>query len=379
MSRFFINRPIVAIVIAILMTIAGGVALLQLPVSQYPNIVPPEIQIRANYTGADAQTIEQAVAAPIEQQMSGVDRSSYIQSVNANGSIRITVNFEVGTDPNVDHILTQMRANQASSQLPSDVVNAGVTVIKSTSAPLLLFALNSPKGSYDNVFLANYANINLVDQLTRVPGISTVQVFGAGQYAMRLWVKPDQLAKLNVTVTDIISAMRAQNTVNPAGQIGGEPAPRGQEFTYTVRAPGRLTSIEEFEQIVVRANPDGSLLRVKDVARIELGAQTYTWNGRLDGKQSAILALYQLPGTNALQAADGVKALMERVSKQFPADMGYTIALDTTRAVSAGIEAILHTLVEAIVLVLIVVFLFLQGWRATLIPLCAVPVSLIGT
>ena len=379
MSRFFIDRPIVAIVISVLMTIVGIVVLIQLPISQYPNIVPPEIQVRANYTGADAQTIEQSVATPIEQQMSGVDRSNYIQSVNANGSIRMTVNFEVGTDPNVAHILTQMRVNQASSQLPSDVVTAGVSVIKSTAAPLMLIALHSPNGSHDNLFLANYANINLVDQLTRVPGISTVNVFGAGQYAMRLWVKPDQLAKLNVTVSDIITAMRAQNTVNPAGQIGGDPAPPGQEFTYTARAPGRLTSIEEFEQMVVRANPDGSLLRMKDVARIELGAQTYTWSGRLDGKQSAVLSLYQLPGTNALQAAEGVKALMERVSKQFPADMTYTVALDTTRAVTAGIDEIVKTLVEALVLVILVVFVFLQGWRATLIPLCAVPVSLIGT
>ena len=379
MSRFFIDRPIIAIVIAILMTIVGTVALIQLPVSQYPNIVPPEIQVRANYTGADAQTIEQSVAAPIEQQMSGVDRSNYIQSVNANGSIRMAVNFEVGTDPNVDHILTQMRVSQASSQLPSDVVNSGVTVQKSTAAPLLLIALHSPKGTYDNVFLANYANINLVDQLTRVPGISNVNVFGAGQYAMRLWVKPDQLAKLDVTVADITSALRAQNTVNPAGQIGGVPVPPGQEFTYTARSPGRLTSIEEFEEIVVRANPDGSLLRMRDVARIELGAQTYTWDGSLDGKQAAVLSAYQLPGTNALQTAEGVKALMKRVSKQFPADVAYTIALDTTQAVSAGIDEIVKTLIEALVLVILVVFIFLQGWRATLIPLCAVPVSLVGT
>ncbi|MCC6211549.1 MAG: efflux RND transporter permease subunit [Burkholderiales bacterium] len=378
MSRFFINRPIVAIVIAILITFIGAVELIQLPISQYPSIVPPEIQVRANYTGADAQTIEQSVATPIEQQMIGVDRSNFIQSVNANGSIRMTVNFEVGTDPNTDHILTQMRVNQAASQLPGDVVNAGVSVIKSTSAPLMLIALHSPKGTHDNVFLANYANINLVDQLTRVPGISNVTVFGAGQYAMRLWVRPDQLAKLGVTVTDITSALRAQNTVNPAGQIGGEPAPAGQEFTYTVRAPGRFASVEEFEQIVVRANSDGTLLRVKDVARIELGAQTYNWSGRFDGKASAVLALYQLPGTNALEAAEGAKALMARVSRQFPADMSYTISLDTTRAVSAGIDEILATLVEALVLVLLVVFLFLQGWRATLIPLCAVPVSLIG-
>lgn len=379
MSRFFINRPIVAIVISILMTIVGVVTLIQLPISQYPNIVPVEIQIRANYPGADSLTIEQSVATPIEQQLSGVDRGNFIQSVNANGSIRMTVNFDVGTDPNVDHILTQMRANQAGSQLPSDVVNAGVSVIKSTAAPLLLVALHSPKGTYDNIFLANYANINLVDQLTRVPGISTVNVFGAGQYAMRLWVKPDQLAKLNVTVSDIVGALRAQNTVSPAGQIGGDPAPPGQIFTYTVRAPGRLTSIEEFEAIVVRANPDGSLLRVRDVARIELGAQTYIWNGRLDGKQAAVMSLYQLPGTSALEAAEGVKAMMERVAKNFPADMTYTIPLDTTQAVTAGIDEIVKTLIEALVLVILVVFVFLQGWRATLIPLCAVPVSLIGT
>ncbi|HEV2804677.1 MAG TPA: multidrug efflux RND transporter permease subunit [Chthoniobacterales bacterium] len=379
MSKFFIRRPIVAIVIAILMTLIGAVAMLQLPISQYPNIVPPEIQVRANYTGADAQTIEQSVAAPIEQQMSGVDKSNYIQSVNANGSIRMTINFDVATDPNVDHILTQMRVNQASSQLPQDVVNAGVTVQKSTTAPLLLIALNSPKGTYNNVFLANYANINLIDQITRVPGISNVQVFGAGQYAMRLWVKPDQLAKLSVTVTDIINALRAQNTVNPAGQIGGEPAPPGQEFTYTVRSPGRLTSAEEFGEIVIRANSDGSLLRLKEVARIELGAQVYTLNGRLDGKPSAILACYQLPGTNALEAANGVKDLMARVSQQFPADMSYVVSLDTTRAVTAGMHEIVKTLLEALALVILVVFVFLQGWRATLIPLCAVPVSLIGT
>jgi HAE1 family hydrophobic/amphiphilic exporter-1 len=379
MSKFFIRRPIVAIVIAIVMTLVGAVSMIQLPISQYPNIVPPEIQVRANYTGADAQTIEQSVAAPIEQQLSGVDKSNYIQSVNANGSIRMTVNFDVATDPNVDHILTQMRVNQATSQVPSDVNNAGITVQKSTTAPLLLIALNSPKGTYNNVFLANYANINLIDQITRVPGISNVQVFGAGQYAMRLWVKPDQLAKLSVTVTDIINALRAQNTVNPAGQIGGEPAPPGQEFTYTVRSPGRLTSSEEFGEIVIRANPDGSLLRLKEVARIELGAQVYTLNGRLDGKPSAVLACYQLPGTNALEAANGVKALMERVSKQFPADMSYVVGLDTTRAVTAGMHEIVITLFEALGLVVLVVFVFLQGWRATLIPLCAVPVSLIGT
>src|SRR3954454_12306239 len=379
MSKFFIRRPIVAIVIAILMTLIGVVAMIQLPIAQYPNIVPPEIQVRATYTGADAQTVEQSVAVPIEQQMSGVDLSNYIQSVNAVGSLRMTVNFDVKTDPNVDQILAQLRVSQAASQLPTDVNNAGVVVQKSTTAPLMLIALHSPNATYDNIFLANYANINLIDQITRVPGVSNVQVFGAGQYAMRLWVKPDQLAKLSVTVTDIINALRAQNTVNPAGQIGGEPAPPGQEFTYTVRSPGRLTSGEEFGEIVIRANPDGSLLRLKEVARIELGAQVYTLSGRLDGKPSAVLACYQLPGTNALEAANGVKALMARVSQPFPADMSYVVGLDTTQAVTAGMEEIVFTLLEALALVILVVFIFLQGWRATLIPLCAVPVSLIGT
>jgi HAE1 family hydrophobic/amphiphilic exporter-1 len=379
MAKFFINRPIVAIVIAIIMTIVGAVSMLQLPIAQYPNIVPPEIQVRANYTGADAQTVEQSVAVPIELQMSGVDNGNYIQSINSNGSIRMTINFDVKTDPNVDQILSQLRVSQATAALPAEVNQAGVTVQKSTTAPLLLIALNSPKGTYNNIFLANYANINLIDQITRVQGISNVQVFGAGQYAMRLWVKPDQLAKLNVTVSDITNALRAQNTVNPAGQIGAEPVPPGQEFTYTVRSTGRLQSAEEFGNIVIRANPDGSLLRVKDVARIEMGAQTYNLSGRLDGKPSAILAVYQLPGTNALDAANGVKRLMNQVAKTLPPDMEYAISLDTTRALTAGMDEIVHTLIEALVLVIIVVFLFLQGWRATLIPLCAVPVSLIGT
>ncbi|MHA3770322.1 efflux RND transporter permease subunit [Verrucomicrobiota bacterium sgz303538] len=379
MARFFINRPIVAIVIAVLMTIIGAVALIQLPIAQYPSIVPPEIQVQATYPGADAETIEQSVATPIEQQMSGVDQMNYMQSVNANnGQITLRVNFEVGTDPNTDQILSQLRVSQAQSQLPADVITSGVTVKKATSAPLMLIALYSPKGSYDGVFLANYANINLNDQLTRVAGISNVQVFGAGQYAMRLWVKPDQLAKLAITIPEIVAAIRGQNTVNPSGQIGGEPVPKGQEFTYTVRAQGRLRSAEEFEQIVVRANPDGSLVRLKDVARAELGSQTYNLMGRLNGKPSAVLAIYQLPGSNALDAAEGVKNLMKELSGRFPADMEYAVSLDTTLAVTHGVEDIVHTLLEALVLVIIVVFIFLQGWRATLIPLCAVPVSLIG-
>ena len=380
MSEFFVRRPIVAIVIAILMTLIGGVCILALPISQYPQIAPPEIQVRTHYTGADALTIEQSVAAPIEQQMSGVDKMQYMYSINANtGDMRMIINFDVATDANIDQVLAQLRVAQAQSQLPADVNNYGVTVQKSTTAPLMLIDLYSPKGTYDGIFLANYGYINLVDQLTRVPGISNVQVFGAGQYAMRLWVKPDQLAKLGITVPDIISAVQKQNNVNPAGQVGSEPIPSGQKFTYTVRAKGRLQTPEEFSNIVVRANADGSFVRVKDIARIDLGAQNYNLKGRLNGQPAAVLACYQLPGTNAVQAAQGVRKLMAEAKQRFPGDMDYAVGLDQTLAVTEGMREIVKTLFEALALVVLVVFVFLQGWRATLIPLCAVPVSLIGT
>ena len=380
MYKFFINRPIVAMVISIIMVIVGALAILTLPSAQFPNITPPEIQVRATYVGADAETVEQSVATPIEQQMSGVDNMNYMYSINANnGAMTLTVNFDVKTDPSTDQILSQMREGQAASQLPVDVNNYGVTVQKSTAAPLMLIDLYSPSGQYDAEFLANYSYININDQLTRVPGIASVTVFGAGQYAMRLWVRPDQLAKLQITVPEIIQAIQLQNTVNPAGQIGGEPVPKGQEFTYAVRAQGRLISAEEFGQIVVRANPDGSMVRVQDVARVELGAQVYNIKGRLDGKPSAVVAVYQLPGSNAIAAADGARKLMGELKKRFPPGLDYAIALDTTLAVKEGITEIVDTLLEALLLVIIVVFLFLQGWRATLIPLLAVPVSLVGT
>ena len=380
MSKFFINRPIVAMVISILMTIVGLVAMSGLPTAQFPNIVPPEMKVNSTYTGADALTVEQSVATPIEQQMSGVDNMNYMYSINANnGQSTLTVNFDVATDPNTDQLLTQMREGQAESQLPSDVRNYGVTVAKSTASPLIMFALTSPKGTYDNVFLANYAYININDQMTRVKGIASITVFGAGQYAMRLWVSPDQLAKLNITIPEIVNAVNAQNTVNPAGTVGAEPIPKGQEFTYAVRAQGRLQSEEEFGKIVLRANPDGSIVRVKDVARIELGAQTYSIEGRLNGKPSALIALYLMPGANAIEAAEGAKKTMARIKESFPPDLDYVVALDTTLSITEGINEIKHTLIEALVLVIIVVFIFLQGWRATLIPLLAVPVSLVGT
>jgi HAE1 family hydrophobic/amphiphilic exporter-1 len=381
MSKFFINRPIVAMVIAIIMVMVGTITILSLPVAQFPNIAPPEIQVLATYVGADAQTLEQAVATPIEQQMSGVDNMNYMYSLNATGNSNTTliVDFDIKTDPNTDLILTQARETQAASQLPADVNNYGVTVRKAVSAPLMLIALYSPHGTYDAKFLANYAYINLADPITRSPGIGNIQVFGAGQYAMRLWVKPDTLAKLGITVPEIVSAIEAQNTVNPAGKAGGEPAPKGQEFTYSVLAQGRLVSPEEFGQIVVRETPDGGIVRVRDVARIELGSQDYSVSGRLNGKPSAILATYQLPGSNAVDAANAVTKLMTTMKQRFPEDMDFVVALDTTRSVTEGIKEILKTLLIALALVILVVYLFLQGWRATLIPLLAVPVSLVGT
>jgi hydrophobic/amphiphilic exporter-1 (mainly G- bacteria), HAE1 family len=380
MSKFFINRPIVAMVIAIVTVIVGAVVIVSLPVAQFPAIAPPEVQVSAIYVGADAETIEQSVATPIEQQMSGVDNMNYMYSLNATakGQMRMIVDFDVSTDPNTDLILAQSRETQAASQLPADVTNYGVTVQKSTLAPLMLIALYSPKGTYDEKFLANYAYINLNDQLTRVKGVGTVQVFGAGQYAMRLWVKPDQLAKLQITVPEIVSAIQTQNTVNPTGQVGSEPIPIGQEFTYSVRAQGRLTSPEQFEQIVVRETPDTGIVRVRDVARVELGAQDYSLAGRLNGKPCAVIAVYQLPGSNAVETAAAVRKLATESKKRFPDDVDYVIPVDTTRAVTEGMKEIVQTLVIAIVLVIAVVYLFLQGWRATLIPLLAVPVSLVG-
>src|SRR5580698_678714 len=381
MSNFFIKRPIVAMVIAILTVIVGAVSIARLPVSQFPNIVPPEIQLLATYVGADAQTLEQSVATPIEQQINGVDRMNYMYSLNATGNSQTTliVNFDVSTDPNNDLILTQSRQTQAASQLPVDVNNYGVTVQKSATAPLMLVGLYSPKGSRNAEFLANYAYINLNDPVGRLPGVGHAQVFGAAQYAMRLWVKPDHLAELGITVADIVNAIQSQNTVNPAGQIGGNPAPKNQKFTYSVLAQGRLTSPEQFGNIVVRAAPNGGVVRVKDVARVELGAQDYSMISRLNGKPCAVVAVYQLPGSNAVETATAVRTLMAQMKQRLPQDVEYTIALDQTSAVTEGMKEIVQTLVIAIVLVIVVVYLFLQDWRSTLIPLLAVPVSLVGT
>src|ERR1700735_1328229 len=380
MSKFFINRPIVAIVISILMVIVGAITIATLPVAQFPNIAPPEIRLQASYPGADAQTLEQAVDVPIEQQVSGVDNMTYMYSLNAtaNQQTSVVVDFDLKTDPNTDLLLTQSREQLATGQLPPSVNSYGVTLKKSTTAPLMLIDLYSPQGTHDANYLANYAYINLNDPVARSYGISQTQVFGSGQYAIRLWVKPDQLAKLGITVTDISNAIQAQNTVNPAGQVGGEPALANQQFTYSVLAQGRLKSPEEFGNVIVREETNGVIVRVKDVARVELGTQDYSTLCRLNGKPAAGIAVYQLPGTNAVQAVAGVRKLMAQMKQRFPEDMDYAISLDQTAPVRAGMKEILVTLLIAIVLVILVVYLFLQDLRATLIPLLAVPVSLVG-
>jgi HAE1 family hydrophobic/amphiphilic exporter-1 len=379
MSKFFIRRPIVAIVLAILTTIIGVVSMLTLPTAQFPDIAPPEIQIQANYAGADAKTLLQSVSTPLEQQITGVDNMLYMYSVNANnGLAQIFVDFDVKTNPDTDQILTQLRVSQAQAQLPVQATAGGITVQKSLTSPLMIVALSSPDNKYDATFLTNYAIIKLQDEITRVPGVARVQVFG-GQYALRVWVDPNKLAQLGVTATDIISALQTQNNVNPAGQIGGSPAPAGQQFTYTVRTEGRLVTPEQFGKIVVRANPDGSVLYLSDVARIELGEQFYALNARYNKAPAGVFGIYQLPGSNAVQVAKGVHQRMAELSRSFPSGLVYSIPLDTTKAVTAGIHEIVTTLIIALVLVILVVYVFLQGWRATLIPLMAVPVSLIGT
>ena len=379
MPAFFVRRPTVAIVIAIITVLGGVVALFRLPIAQFPQILPPQVNLTTTYTGADAVTIEQAVATPIEQQMNGVDGMLYIQSTNANdGSMNQTVTFDVGTDPDINNVLVNNRFSQAEPQLPLDVRNFGVTIKKSLAFPLMVISLYSPDSRYDPMFLGNYALININDALLRVRGVGDIRNLGSGDYSMRIWLKPDVLARLGLSVSDVRAAVAQQNVVNPAGQVGGEPVPAGQQLTYTMRAQGRLIEAEEFGNILVRQNPDGSNVRVKDVARVELGALSYQQYGTFIGKPAAVIAAFQTPGTNALDVAEQIRQTMAEAKKKFPPGIDYQITLDTTAPVTAGIKEIVKTLVEAIALVVLVVFVFLQSWRATLIPLLTVPVSLVG-
>jgi HAE1 family hydrophobic/amphiphilic exporter-1 len=380
MAEFFVGRPIVAMVIAIIIVIIGLVSLGSLPIAQYPEITPPEVQVSATYTGANAEVVEQSVATPLEQKVNGVENMLYMKSVNANdGSMRLTVAFEVGSDLDMSNVLVQNRVSEAQASVPEEVKRLGITVKKQLSFPLLLVSIYSPDGNYDQDFLSNYLTINVLDAVARIRGVGQAQVLGGSEYAMRVWVKPDQLAKLGLTVPDITRAIQEQNVIAPAGQIGGPPAAAGTQFTYTVRTRGRLTTAEEFGQVVIRSNPDGSQVRIRDVARVELGTQTYNAISRLNGGPGAVLAVYQLPGANGLEVADAVKTVMEEMRQEFPAGMDYLVSLDTTLAIEEGIAEIISSLYMAVGLVILVVFIFLQNVRATLIPSLAVPVSLIGT
>jgi hydrophobe/amphiphile efflux-1 (HAE1) family protein len=378
---FFVRRPTVAIVLAIVMVIFGVVTITGLPISQYPEVVPPEIQVNASYAGANALAVEQSVTTPLEQKINGVENMIYMRSINANdGTSSIRVSFEVGSDLDMSNVLVQNRVSEAQASLPEEVKRLGVTVKKSLSFPLMLVTLRSPKGTYDNSFLSNYATINILDALARINGVGQVNQFGGSDYAMRVWVKPDQLAQLGLSVADVYRAIQQQNVIAPAGQIGGPPAPAGTESTFVLRTSGRLESPEEFGQIVVKSDGDSaSLIRLKDVARIELGTQLYNSSGRFNGDAAAVLAVYQVPGSNALEVAKTIRATMEELKTRFPDDIEHIISLDTTKAVTEGIDEIISTLRDAIILVVIVVFIFLQSWRATIIPILVVPVSLIAT
>jgi HAE1 family hydrophobic/amphiphilic exporter-1 len=379
-SRFFIGRPIVAIVIAILFVVGGAVMVFRLPVAQFPEIAPPQIETTAVYTGADALTVEQSVATPIDAQVNGAKRMIYMQAISGNdGTMTLQVSFETGTDIDIDQVQVQNRLAQAQANLPSAVNDYGLTTIQTAGIPLLLFTVGSPNKTWDQNFLSNYIVINVKDELARVPGIGQVKIFGAANYAMRVWVSPDAIANLGLTVADLVNAIAAQNIVNPAGTLGGEPAPAGRQLTYTVRARGRLMNAEEFGDIIVRANPDGSFVRLEDVARLELGAENYTQQAYGNGDPATIVALYQVPGSNALEAANRAKATLARLTEKMPPDMNVVLTLDTTVPVTEGAKEIVITLLEAIALVILVVFVFLQNWRATLIPILTIPVSLVGT
>ena len=380
MAEFFVNRPIVAMVIAIIIVIVGVVAMGSLPIAQYPNITPPEVSVSATYTGANAEVVEQSVATPLEQKINGVENMLYMKSVNSNdGKINLTISFEVGSDLDMSNVLVQNRVSEAQASVPEEVKRLGITVKKKLSFPLMLVTLYSPSGQYDNNFLSNYLTINVLDKVARIRGVGQAEIFGGSEYAMRVWVKPDQLAKLEITVPDITRAIQEQNVIAPAGQIGGPPALPNTQFTYTVRTKGRLATATEFENVIVRSNPDGSQVRIKDVARVELGTQNYNMVSRLNGEAAAVIAVYQLPGANGLEVAAAVREVMEEAKQDFPEGLEHLVSLDTTLAIKAGIREIIVTLFQAVGLVILVVFIFLQNARATLIPALAVPVSLIGT
>lgn len=377
-GNFFVQRPIVAMVIAIVTVIVGLVMLSNLPIERYPNLTPPIVQVRGNYTGANALNVEESMATPLEQQINGVDNMIYMKSTNANdGSMVISISFEVGTDPDMNTVLAQNRVSAATAKLPESVKKLGLTTAKSLPNILMLITLTGD-GRYDQDFLGNYALINIKDQLSRIKGVGRVNVIGASDYSMRIWVKPDRLAAIGITIPEILNAINQQNTIVPGGKFGAEPAPPGTEFTYTVRMPERFNSPEEFGEIIVRTEPDGSQVKLKDIANIRLGVETYSAFTRMNGEECSVIALYQAPGSNAVELSEEISAEIKNLSASFPDGIKYDISLDTTASITAGINDIVETLFIALILVVLVVFIFIQDWRATLIPTIAIPVSLIG-
>ncbi|MDN3204055.1 efflux RND transporter permease subunit [Algoriphagus sediminis] len=376
---FFVKRPIVAIVIAIFMVVVGGISILGLAIEQYPAITPPVVRVSTSFTGANAVSVEQSVASPLEQEINGVENMLYMKSTNANsGALSLDVTFDLGTDPDMNTVFTQNRVASATPKLPEEVKRLGVKTQKSMPNILMLVTLTSPDGTYDQQFLGNYGIINVKDQLARTKGIGRVDVLGASDYSMRIWIKPDRMAKLGITVTEIIDAIREQNVIAPGGKFGAEPAPAGTEFTYTVRLPDRLVSEEEFGDVVIRSDADGSQIQIKDIARVELGVESYDAFTRLNKSECAIIALYQAPGSNAVELAETIITTMDELAEDFPEGIEYEVSLDSTAPIKAGIAEIIETLVIALILVVLVVFIFIQDWRATLIPTLAIPVSLVA-